>query len=1460
VSNGAWQAFDPLTTRWFASALGQPTAVQATAWPAIATGQHVLCTAPTGTGKTLTAFLWALDRLTSGAWPSDTTQVVYVSPLKALATDVRVNLLEPLAGISALRREHGLSVPRIDVLVRHGDTPARERQAMVCRPPAVLVTTPESLALLLLSEAARKTLLSVRSIVIDEVHAVAGNKRGAYLMAAVERLATLCHAATGRDPQRIALSATVAPLADVANWVGGRDPMGQPRTLAVIAPPAHKVLDLAVVDPVPREDLAPPPMPLSASEIDGDGAGRFWPAVVALCRQKIALNRATLFFCSSRRNAEKLARLINDGEPIPLAYAHHGSLSKEIRREVEQRLKAGELKALCATSSLELGIDIGSLDEVVLLGAPKSVSSALQRIGRAGHRVGAVSKATLVPAHPKDVVACAALIPLVRARAVENVKPVHAPLDVLAQVLLHRCCERRWRLDDLFADVTRVAPWHGLTRAAFDATLDLLLGRWQKTRLSGLQSRLSKGETGEIEALPGVKKLLAMQGGVIPDRGYFTVRVDGTGAKVGELDEEFVWERRVGDEFAIGAQVWRIAGIGAADVFVQPGGRPGAMVPFWRAEREDRGLALSLAAVDAVSAAESAIDQTQRKTAVQQGHALDDRAAEALIDLVRRQRAVARVLPQHDRVVIEHCKERETAGEPRQVVVHAWFGGKVLRPWAIALDAAAAAQTGVGWRAVVTDECIGLQPPAGADVRALLQTVTSANLDHWLRQGLGKTGWFGAQFRMAAGRALVVPRQGPGRRTPLWLTRQRAKRLLQAVGGSDAFPIVAEAWRACLQDDFDLDGLRSLLDDLHDGRIAVAETWTDAPSPFADGLVFACTNEAMYDDDGPLGSGAMPLGERVLQEVAADARHRPVVARAVADAVRDRVQRTALAWAPESADELLELVQARALVPEDDWRALLAAMVRDRSLAAAEIAGSLAARVMPVAIPGAAVASLSASLRATDAVRALEAWRCRREVTPSLPALLGEWLLGSGPTPVARLRAAWGLTDAEWAAICNDLAGTGLAVVGALIEGDGAPWACHRDHLERMLRLQRAARRPKLAARPLADLMAFRVHWHGLGERASGTDGLRRAIERLLGWIAPVASWETDLLPARVQGYGPAMLDAVAHDTDLAWYGAGEGRIGLAPAAWIGHIVALEPADPEALERARALLPDASASYGFDELRRRTGLDATELHRRLWGLAFAGLCTTSDLAALRQAAARGFEPPPPLPSRPPLVRALQRGRSALGTWRRLDPVPDPNPVAAMERDKDRARLLLDRHGVLFRELCAVEAAGLQWGRLLPALRLLELAGECVAGQFFNGVHGLQFALPTAVPWLQQDEGPRAPWTMAAHDPASLCGLGLLPNLPPRLAGTVLGGAGGRLLIVCKAKGRELECRTSPDDPGLPACLERLRERVRGPGASWPALFVDTIDGLPVLRSPIAPLLRTAGFEADFKSLVLRHVP
>ena len=1631
--------FHPLVRTWFERRFGTPTEVQARAWPAIARGEHLLATAPTGSGKTLAAFLWALDRLLSGAWEGERVRVLYVSPLKALNNDVERNLLAPLAELATAWTASGAPPAPVRVAVRSGDTPPADRRRMLRRPPEILITTPESLNLLLTSSAGREMLGGVSTVILDEVHAVAGTKRGTHLITAVDRLVRL-----SGEFQRVALSATVRPLPRIARFVGGRVRHGhgetasyRPRPVTVLECASTKVYEMSVELPAPLpEDGGPPPDPVpsvgsgerSSAPVEGRGARArdggahpatsvpgfstpprsedFWRPFVAALRERIRQNRTTLIFTNSRRMAEKLTRFLNEGQSADLAYAHHGSLSKEIRLAVERAFKEGRLPALVATSSLELGIDIGDLDEVLLVQSPFSVASAVQRVGRAGHAVGAVSRGRFYPLFGRDLLRSATVSAAALAQDIEPLAPITAPLDVLTQVVLSMVAAEEREIDDLYDELRTSDPYHDLQRSQLELVLEMLAGRYADSRVRELVPRVAIDRlTGRVRARPGAARWLYTAGGTIPDRGYFHLRLQGSLARIGELDEEFVWERGIGDRFVLGAQTWRIAQITHNDVLVTPAAGDAAMAPFWRGEDRDGSFHLAQRVGELLAWADGFLAERSASglpAALVERYPMKPQAAEDLTRYLEAQRAsTGPALPHRRRLLVERVRDPQATDPRPRLVLHTQWGGQVNRPFAMALAAAWEERFGTRLEATHDEDAIALELPHELPGEELLALVESERVLPLLRRRLESSGFFGARFRENAGRALLLPRGDQRHRVPLWLNRQRSKRLLDAVRRFPDFPLLLETWRTCLQDELDLAGLRSLLGEVERGEIEVVEVVTHKPSPFASNLGWKQTNRLMYEDDTPEG-GPSKLGDDLLAEVALSPALRPRVPAATAEELRRKLQRTWPGYAP-APDEVADWVRERIALPLEEWRELLDAVARDQGIVEAELIAALgpslprlvalrapaprgeeragsspaptpdqipssspdvgagpvpalpqhqvpspvedhatsapdvgagldparnaAATTDPPPTPPSLITAvellprlldvlgvadaailLAAPLAPDDllapaAVRELLALARRVSPAPEDPDaaeaalgdLLAEWLRFYGPLDRAALAATWRLPSHRLLPLLDELVDDERLVVGELLAGVDAVQVCDTENFGRLLRMVRAAARPHLAPQPLLRLPLFLAVQGNLVPRRDGIDGLQSALERLFGWAAPAALWETDLLPPRLDPYLPSWLDTLLQETDLVWLGVGRERLtfvfpedvpllrregGAVDASVLeeergaGEVDAdEEAAGGEGQEETNGhggIAASASGSgplfpgpgrYTLPELLPHSGGDSAALTARLWSAAWSGGVTNDTFAAVRKGVLARFRPAAveavaqPAPGltggRPGARRGFgrwQASRAFTGRWYPLA-APDPDATADLlereERQKERARLLLQRYGVVFRELTLRELPVLQWRQVFRALRLMELSGEVAAGAFFEGVPGPQFASPAAVRRLRRELPEDAVWWVHALDPASPSGLaleGFRGLFPRRAAGSHMVFQGSALVLTSESRGRRLRFLVAPDHPRIDDLLELFRVQLTRAFAPWRSVEVQEINGEPAAGSPYAAVL------------------
>lgn len=1466
--------FSPQTRAWFEERLGEPTEVQQLAWPRIAAREHVLVTAPTGSGKTLAAFLWALDRLLTGAWEGGRVRVLYVSPLRALGNDIRRNLLEPLAELQPRFETSDRAAPAVRVMSRTGDTPAHERRQMIKNPPEILITTPESLNILLTSRGGRQLLDGLETVILDEIHAVVGSKRGVHLMTAIERLVPLAG-----EVHRVALSATVRPLDRIARWAGGHrlelkgdEPTFVPRRVAVVAAESPKRYELEVGLPVSDPTLSREPDSL-------------WAELTSRLKSTVRANRSTLIFGNSKRTVEKVARFLNEDEQVQLAYSHHGALSRELRAVVEERLKAGTLKAIVATNSLELGIDIGSIDEVAMVQPPPTVASALQRLGRSGHSVGETSRGRLYPLHPYGLLEAAVLTRAVLDGDIEPVEPVVNPLDVLAQVVVSMTVGLSWPLDDLYDAVRTADAYRTLPRQQFDLVLDMLVGRYASTRVRSLRPLVSIDRVdGTVQARPGAERLLYMSGGTIPDRGYFHLRVDGSGAPLGQLDEEFVWERSIGDTFTLGVQTWRVRRITHNDVFVAPADARSAMAPFWRAEERDRSSFLSQRVATFLEQALDRLDDPSLVEELQDTYHLEPTAAAELIRLLREQHAAIGTLPHRHQIVVEHTVPPSGKGHHRQLVLHTAWGGRVNRPFGYALAAAWYHTTGSRPELVHGDDCIVLTCPTSVQVEDPFGLVHDDNLEDLLRETVENTGFFGARFREAAGRSLLLPRGGHRRRTPLWLNRQRAKELLEAVSEHGDFPLVLEAWRTCLQDEFELDELRERLAEVRDGRIAIRHVHTDMPSLFTAQVLWRQTNELMYADDRPAGLPSVAARPDLVRELALASHLRPLLPRHLAEELQAKLHRTASGYAPRIGADLLEWTKERLLIPAAEWRQLLAAMERDHGVDAPDELATVCDRLVTLSVvehaePGHVcavemvprVASVlgrdlddlnprPVALEDENGAAALEALSAVVDAgatsgdDPTLTTFLAEWLAFYGPVTPDSVANTLGIDPPQLRRELDELAEERVVVLDQLLEGSEMLEVCDRENLERLLRMHRAAARP--AFRPLSvdRLPLFLASHQGLGTSNATLDDLKVVLECLFGWPMDAAALETEILPARLDSYLPSWLDTLMTETDLQWFGCGERRLALGLAGDRGLFT--EPPPPAGEDESldiETLFPHPLGRFSFTELMGHTQGDSAALVEALWRHAWRGELTTDTFAPVRNAVLGNFRVEPihegaaeRRSRRRPRFDRWRSDRPVTGAWLRLSPINDPADALEQEEDdRERTRVLLDRYGIVFRELLERELPGLRWSRVFRALRMLELAGEVVAGRFFEGVPGLQFMAHGALRELQEGQAEDLVWWMNATDPASPTGLGLeqlKATLPRRVPTNHVVYHGRRLVVVSERRGNRLRIEVSADHPRLVDYFGFLKNLLGRPVKPLKAVTIETINDAPAASSPYREVL------------------
>jgi ATP-dependent Lhr-like helicase len=1466
-------AFTPRTREWFAGAFAAPTAAQTQAWPAIASGEHVLISAPTGSGKTLAAFLYAIDQLAQEPPPSDPrerrTSLVYVSPLKALSYDIDRNLRTPLRGIGA----------DLNVAVRTGDTPQRERQQMLREAPDILITTPESLYLMLTGRA-QKLFEGTRWCIIDEIHAVASTKRGAHLALTLERLS----AAAGHDVQRIGLSATQNPLEEV-----GRFMVGPHRRCRVVDTGVRKELDLKIH--VPVESMVEPDTSAPALDpLEGGEATRrsIWPAIYPELLELIRTHRSTILFVNNRRAAERLAIRLNDLAGEELARSHHGSLAREERTVVEEMLKAGELPCLVATSSLELGIDMGAVDLVIQVESPKSVARGLQRIGRAGHSVGDVSRGRIFPKFRADLLECAVVARRMREAQIETTVVPRNALDVLAQQIVAIAAaagdDQVVGVDEVYALVTRTHSYAELPRTQLENVLDMLDGRYPSSEFAELRPRIVWDRVaGTIRARAGARQLAVTNAGTIPDRGLFAVTLPD-GRRVGELDEEMVYEARPGQTFLLGASTWRIEEIGRDRVIVTLApGLPGA-VPFWKGDTLGRPRELG----KAIGAfARWAVDQPPE--VLERDYDLDRRAAANLVEFLAEQQQATRVVPSDRAIVVERF--RDEIGDWRLCVLSP-FGGRVHAAWSLALSARIRDRIGLESDAIYSDDGIIIhlpdaEEPPGVD----LVLLEPDEIEDLVVAELGSSALFGARFRENAGRALLIPRARPGKRTPLWQQRLKSQSLLEVARKYGEFPVVLETYRECLRDVLDVPGLAELMTALHRREISLVEVETPTASPFASSLLFDYVATYMYEGDTPNAerrAAALSLDRDLLRELLGQEELRDLIDPGALERVEADLQCLSEPARATNRDSLLDVLrrvgdlsleEACARVVEGlDAAAMLTDLRGERRAAAVRIHGE--ERWIDAADAGLYRDALGAAPPGGLPAIFLE------DVPDALRRLLVRYAATHGPFTTAGVRARYGV---DGSAVLRELERSGELVRGELRPGGVEREWCDPEVLRRLRRASLAVLRKEIEPAEARELARFLPGWQGVDRHpasGAGVDRLRETLVPLQGLALPADVWERDILPRRVGAYSPAWMDQLCAGGEVVWVGAGAlGRNSGRVALYFREDLALLGPSPvrrdvpsaPAHEEVRARL-QAGACF-FTDLLVDLDLSPEEIQEALWDLAWAGLATNDAFAPLRaprltlaraqrEVSRRGARA-----GRVGRVGAARRisvpraqAAQVQGRWSLTAPLVSEqvDPVA---RRRALAELLLERYGIVTREQVLAEGMPGGFSAIYPELSQLETVGVARRGYFLEGLGGAQFALPGAVERLRAGDSlgsDAPPLVLAAVDPAQPYGAALpwpkrpgresSSRRPARVPGAYVVLSGGDPVLYVERGGRALQTLVAPDDARLRPALAALVEHVHR--AVIKRLALEKVDGESALSSALGPALLELGFQEGPRRLTL----
>ena len=1434
---------------WFNATFANPTEVQERGWRAVAGGRHTLMCAPTGSGKTLAAFLWAIDRLTGEPTPAELERcrVLYVSPLKALTVDIERNLQAPLRGISLQAELLGRRLPAIDVAIRTGDTPAPDRRRMERHPPDILITTPESLFLLLTS-AARQILTCVRWVIVDEIHSMADTKRGAHLALSLERLSAI----TRQEPQRIGLSATQRPLTETALFLGGPG-----REVEIVD--AGRIKPMEITVEVPVEDMAN--LERGTDSLSGPAAvigaldegprRSIWPAIHPRILELIRQHRSTIIFVNSRRLAERLAARLNEMAGEELVRAHHGSIAKEQRLLIEDALKAGRLPALVATSSLELGIDMGAVDLVIQVESPTSVSRGIQRIGRAGHSVGEPSKGTIFPKYRGDLLEAAVVVDRMLRGEIETTRVPRNPLDVLAQQIVAMCAMEDWSVEELGALVRRAYPFSDLGPRALESTLDMLSGRYPSDEFAELRPRIVWDRlTGTLRGRRGAQRLAVVSGGTIPDRGLYSVNLVDDGKRVGELDEEMVYEMRPGDTFVLGATTWRVSDITPSQVLVTPApGEPGR-ISFWHGDALGRPVEVGRAIGETVRELAS-LDPDEAVRRLRERSRFDERAATNLLAYLHDEVEATGSLPDDRTIVVERF--RDQLGDWRLAVLTP-FGARVHAPWVLAVKARIQDRLGVEVQSIYTDDGFALrlpeadQPPSTEDL-----FIDPDEVRELVTSQLHGSSLFASRFRENAARSLLLPRRRPGERTPLWQQRQRSHDLLQVAGHHPSFPVLIETYRECLSDVFDMDALTELMRSIRARHVRAVTVDTDKASPFASSLLFDYIAQFMYEGDAPLGerrAQALALDRDLLAELLGSEELRELLDPAAIAELEVELQGLRPQRWPRDADEAVDVlrrlgdlsaIEAEARGLRGDWLeqlqatrrvALIRLVGEDRWIAtedAARYRDALGA-ALPVGLPQAFLG----------------------RVDQPLSSLLLRWARTHVPFFSREPARRWGLSERDVEQALRELAVDGAVVAGEFRPGHRGREYCHVQVLRVLKRRSLAALRKEVEPVPVDVLARFLPAWQGVGMPASGPERLAEVIFQLQGSPVPASVIERDVLPARVRNYGPQLLDQLIAMGEVVWVGRGpigstDGRVSLYLRSDAARLIRepQEVPEGETHSKLREHLQTRGASF-FRDLFYAAGTGEEQaVLDALWDMVWAGEVTNDTFLPLRLLGPKVRRSP-----RRPLMRLGPPG--AAGRWSLVSDLLRP-AASPTEHLHALAGSLLQRYGVLTRE--AVLSEGLTGGfaAIYPVLRAMEESGKIRRGYFIDGLGGLQFALPGAVDRLRgaKDERGRT-LVLAATDPASPFGATIAwPSRESRLAraaGAYVLLDGGELRLYLERGGRSLLTFGE-------VTLEHLRA-LAGVAARSDKLEIQTVDGAAVKGSPLEPLLREAGFGATPKGLVV----
>jgi len=1491
------KCFHPPVNDWFNASFKAPTEAQKKAWPPILAGESTLLLAPTGSGKTLAAFLAAIDRLMFAPAPDKQARcrVVYVSPLKALASDIERNLRAPLVGIAAMAAQHNVTFQTPEVMLRFGDTPSRERTRFLRESADIVITTPESLYLLLTSQPAA-LFHSVETVIVDEIHSLVGSKRGAHLFLTLERLMAL-RAPEQPALQRIGLSATQRPLDEVARFLGGgtlTPDQGAEggyrytsRPVTIVSAGIKKTLELSVEVALADRSKVTEDEDIPSGPAAGPSTPSIWPSIYPRLVEHIRAHRSTMIFVNSRRLAERLANAINETAGEELALAHHGSIAREQRVVIEDRLKSGTLPAIVATSSLELGLDIGAVDLVIQVEAPPSVASGLQRIGRAGHSVGEVSRGVIIPKFRGDLLTCAAATHLMHQGAVEATYYPRNPLDVLAQQIVAMTSIERLEVEILYRRVRGAAPFAELPRSLFEGVLDMLSGRYPSDDFAELRPRITWDRIGgTVTARTGAKRLAVNNVGTIPDRGLYGVFLQGSSGnavRVGELDEEMVFEARAGEIFLLGASSWRIEEITHDRVWVTPAPGEEGKMPFWRGDRMGRSAEFGRAVgeLTRLIASQPPPMAAQRLTT---DHDLAQNAAEHLVTYVHEQRDATGEVPSDRTLVVERYLDE--LGDFR-VCILSPFGSRVHAPWATAVIARCREDFGAEADVLWSDDGIVFRLPEANEPPDVALFFPSADeIEDLVVRSLAQTALFAAHFRENASRALLIPRRYPGKRTPLWAQRRKSAQLLAVAAQYGSFPIVLETYRECLRDVFDLPALHQLLRDVASRKLRVHVVEARTPSPFSASLMFNYVSNFIYDGDAPLAerrAQALSLDQSLLRELLGQEEIHELLDADVLEELERQLQRMdgrPLRDKDEVHDLLLmlgdltlEALQQRGAPPEvtADW---LSELVKERRVYVARIkeeeryvAAEDAARyrdtlgIMPP--PGLPTAFL-------------------QQTPDPWSDLVSRYARTHGPFAATQLAAHFGVAVPIVEHGVRRLVERGRIVEGLFLAQEKQPSFCESHVLRTLKKRSLAKLRKQVEPAPHEALARFLWQWQGIAQRTVGADGLLRVVEQLQGLPLPFSDLEQAILPARSLGFRPEQLDALCAQGLVIWRGVDplalrDGRVALYLADRYSLLAPAVQNVENALAQELENLLQARGALFFWQITTELKSFPRDLRDALWELVWAGRVTNDTLSPLRS---MFFEDKPRSRTRPrDAARAswskllANRAQTLPGTEGRWSLLPTAERVAqwpsATEQRMALSLSLLERYGIVTREEVTAEGVAGGFSAVYEPLKIMEERGQVRRGYFVSGLGAAQFAQPGAeerLRFLRESSEEPQTWVLGATDPANPYGAAIAwPDTTQegrlsRSAGAWVVIDDGVLLAYLGKSARTLVTIKASQEVNAAAVATRIATALarflrEGP---YPYILLKTIDGAFPATAPIEDALVRQGFRRLREGYLLRR--